>query len=80
MNVHTLWSEADQDTQCITWARTFYQATEKFATGGVYVNLRSEDEQRVEGAYGDNIERLSEIKAKYDPDKFFRVNQNIPPK
>jgi FAD/FMN-containing dehydrogenase len=80
MNVHTRWSEAEQDTECITWARSFYQATEKFATGGVYVNFISEDEQRVEGAYGNNIERLSKIKAKYDPDNFFRVNQNIVPK
>ncbi|MEZ9950764.1 FAD-binding oxidoreductase [Vibrio breoganii] len=80
MNVHTRWSETAEDTQCITWAKSFYQATEEFATGGVYVNFISEDEQRVEGAYGSNIERLSEIKAKYDPDNFFCVNQNITPK
>jgi FAD/FMN-containing dehydrogenase len=79
MNVHTRWNEAEQDDKCITWAREFYHATERFATGGVYVNFISEDEDRVEGAYGTNLTRLSKVKAKYDPDNFFRMNQNIPP-
>lgn len=64
MHVHTRWSEVEQDRECIDWARTFYQATEKYATGGVYVNFISEDEVRVKGAYGKNMEHLSKIKAK----------------
>ena len=51
------------------------------ATGGVYVNFMPEDEaQRVSrGAYGPNYERLSKLKARYDPDNLFRQNQNIAP-
>ncbi len=31
-------------------------------------------------SYGDaNYERLVEVKTKYDPENFFRLNQNIPP-
>jgi FAD/FMN-containing dehydrogenase len=30
-------------------------------------------------AYGDNYERLQQVKAKYDPGNLFRVNRNIPP-
>jgi hypothetical protein len=79
MNVHTRWDAADQDSICIAWAREFYDATEPFSTGGVYVNFISEGEDRIQGAYGANYARLSEVKAKYDPDNFFSVNQNVRP-
>jgi FAD/FMN-containing dehydrogenase len=38
-----------------------------------------EGEDRIKATYGDNYERLVEIKRKYDPTNFFRVNQNIKP-
>lgn len=79
MNVHTRWETSDRDNVCIAWAREFYDATEPFATGGVYVNFISEDEDRIQGAYGANYDRLSEVKAKYDPDNFFSLNQNVRP-
>ena len=41
--------------------------------------MMEEGQDRVEASYGDNYERLAQIKAKYDPDNFFRVNQNIKP-
>jgi hypothetical protein len=33
----------------------------------------------VRATYRDNYERLTQVKAQYDPENFFRVNQNIPP-
>jgi FAD/FMN-containing dehydrogenase len=81
INVHTRWRDAAQDKECIDWARKFFDASGKFATGGVYVNFMPEDEtQRVQkGAYGSNYERLAKLKAKYDPTNLFRMNQNIKP-
>ena len=38
-----------------------------------------EGEERVKATYGDNYQRLVEIKNKFDPDNLFRVNQNIKP-
>ena len=79
MNVHTRWDAPDQDEVCVAWAREFYKATQTFATGGVYVNFISADEDRAHGAYRTNYDRLSKVKAKYDPSNFFSVNQNIAP-
>ena len=65
----------------IKWAREFFAATAPHATGGVYVNFMPEDEtERVPGAYGSNYTRLAALKAKYDPDNLFRLNQNVQPK
>ena len=82
MNVHTRWSDRKQDETCIGWARNLFDKAAAYATGGVYVNFMPEDEtQRVEkGAYGPNFERLTKLKAKYDPDNLFRMNQNVRPR
>jgi len=41
--------------------------------------LGVEGEARVKEAYGNNYSRLAALKTKYDPDNFFRLNQNISP-
>ncbi len=42
--------------------------------------LGDEGEERVRMAYpGSTWDRLREVKRQYDPDNFFRLNQNIPP-
>ncbi len=81
MNVHTRWSSPSQDSPCLGWTRALYDAAAPFATGGVYVNFMPADEaQRVRsGAYGPNYDRLAKVKAKYDPNNLFRMNQNVAP-
>jgi hypothetical protein len=64
----------------ISWSKNYYDALHPFSAGGAYVNfMMDEGDDRVKATYGDNYERLVAIKAKYDPDNFFRVNQNIKP-
>jgi hypothetical protein len=62
------------------WSRGFWSALEPHHTS-VYVNfLMDEGEERVRQAYGaGKYRRLKELKRRYDPDNFFRLNQNIPP-
>ena len=79
MNVHTRWEDSAMDSTCIDWARKLFDQTAPYSTGGVYVNFISEGEDRVEAAFGANFEQLAKVKRKYDPDNFFRVNQNIKP-
>jgi hypothetical protein len=64
------------------WGRAYWKAIHPFNMEGGYVNFMDTDEadNRVELSYGDNYKRLAAIKAKYDPDNLFRVNQNIKPK
>ncbi len=70
----------DYDEKCIGWAREFFDASAPYASGTVYVNFMTEDEEdRVKAAYGPNYDRLVELKNKYDPTNLFRVNHNIKP-
>jgi FAD/FMN-containing dehydrogenase len=80
MNVHGRWSDPAKDEACIAWARSLWAAAAPFATGSVYVNFLTQEEgSRVRDAYGENYERLVQLKNKYDPTNLFGVNQNIRP-
>jgi FAD/FMN-containing dehydrogenase len=80
MNVHGRWDAASDDEAMIAWCRELFDATAPFATGEAYVNFMTEDEgARVSSAYGSSYRRLVALKDEYDPDNFFRMNQNIPP-
>jgi FAD/FMN-containing dehydrogenase len=62
------------------WAKEYWEALHPYGAGGAYVNFMMEEgEERIRATYKDSYEKLSRIKAKYDPDNFFNVNQNIRP-
>ena len=63
------------------WAQDYWAAVHPFNLAGAYANFMMDDEgeARVKAAYGENYDRLAALKRKYDPDNFFRVNQNIRP-
>ena len=74
------WEDPAQDERHIAWALAFWERMRPFASAGVYTNnLGDEGEDRVRAAYGSNYNRLAALKAKYDPDNLFRLNQNIRP-
>ena len=62
------------------WARGLWEALAPHHTS-VYVNfLMDEGQDGIRRAYGDaKYERLKALKQAYDPENFFRLNQNIPP-
>ncbi|HWY41727.1 MAG TPA: FAD-binding oxidoreductase [Chthoniobacterales bacterium] len=62
------------------WTKDYFDALHPYSAGGAYVNFMMEEgEDRVKATYGDNYQRLTQIKAEYDPANLFRVNQNIKP-
>lgn len=78
-DLHMRWEDESQDHEMIEWARGFAEAMAPNSTGGAYVNLISEDSGEETRAYGRNYARLAELKARYDPENLFRINQNVVP-
>ncbi|MEM9216518.1 MAG: FAD-binding oxidoreductase [Cyanobacteria bacterium P01_F01_bin.150] len=90
IGIEANWDEAkDSDTRSaqenqrnIAWVQTCIQELKPFAAPGVYLNFpgfMEDADQMVKTAFGNNFQRLVEIKKTYDPDNFFRLNQNIKP-
>lgn len=79
VNLNAMWADPKDDFS--GWARDFWDALQPYSAGGVYVNfLGNEGAERVRAAYGDEkYERLARLKARYDPENVFRLNQNITP-
>ncbi len=63
------------------WAVDYWEATHPYSAGGAYANFMMDDEgqDRVRATYGKNYDRLTQVKATYDPNNVFRTNQNIRP-
>ncbi|HZO83563.1 MAG TPA: FAD-binding oxidoreductase [Candidatus Binataceae bacterium] len=78
----TFWAEADwqgaEPREAVAWVDRIWKVA-KPATDGVYVNMLDVEPGREKEAYGPNYERLARLKAKYDPDNFFRMNVNVTP-
>lgn len=82
LNIHGRWEGPEDDRKVIDWARGLWAAAEPYSTGAVYVNFMTADEADRLGsaAYGPAAwKRLTQLKARWDPANFFRMNQNIPP-
>jgi FAD/FMN-containing dehydrogenase len=75
-----LWERAEDDEQHLAWGRGISADLKRFTSGGTYLNfIGDEGHDRVRAAFGDNYDRLERVKSTYDPDNFFRRNQNIAP-
>ena len=77
------WTDPSDDDKVISWVRGAWAELHEHGTGTLYLNFTSAVEEGttvgVESAFGKNLERLARIKAKYDPDNIFRLNNNIIP-
>ncbi|WP_336857674.1 FAD-binding oxidoreductase [Sinomonas albida] len=74
------WPDASENESNIAWVRSYWSALHEYSEPGGYLNFQDADDlPRIEATLGSNYARLAEVKAKYDPDNFFHVNQNIKP-
>lgn len=62
------------------WTVRYQQALHPYSMGGSYINFMMEEgQERIRATYRQNYDRLAKVKAQYDPENLFRVNQNIKP-
>jgi FAD/FMN-containing dehydrogenase len=62
------------------WTKQYWEQLHPGSAGGAYVNfMMDEGPDRVRASYLGNYDRLAQVKARYDPENLFHVNQNIPP-
>ena len=62
------------------WTKDYWEALHPYSSGGAYLNfIMNEGQERIKASYRHNYDRLAKLKKKYDPNNFFRVNQNILP-
>ena len=74
-----IWHEETEANDLINWVRGTWEAMKPHASGGVYLNSLGDEGDRLNEAVGANEIKLRKIKAKYDPDNFFRLNANVQP-
>jgi FAD/FMN-containing dehydrogenase len=73
------WDDPSDSPANMRWTRELFDAMSPHFHGVYVNNLGEEGSNRVRDAYGINYDRLASIKAAYDPDNLFRLNQNIQP-
>ena len=82
ININTQWQKNSEPEKHLSWARKTQQLASPYSMGSGYINFASADEtqERVVATYRTKkYEKLVALKRKYDPDNFFRLNQNIKP-
>ena len=81
LNITGAWERSDDDASNIQWVRAAWNDMRGYSTGGTYINFLTEDDgiDRTQAALGGALERLGEVKARWDPHNVFRTNRNIKP-
>ncbi len=80
VNVAAMYQNAEEQSVHETWVARLAAELDTANTGAYVGFLGDEGQERVRAAYpAATWDRLTAIKARYDPDNLFRVNHNIPP-
>ena len=81
LNITARWRDPEGEGRHVEWVRDAFDGMAPYSTGGVYVNFISagEGDERVRRAYRETYDRLTEVKAEWDPENVFHLNQNVEP-
>jgi len=77
--VEARWTDPARDDEHVAWVRECQEALRPHATGAVEANFLADvdSEERLRAAYGDNYDRLVDVKTDWDPTNLFKQNQNV---
>ena len=82
LSFDTTWVDQADSERCISWTRETWKRMQAIAKGGIYLNfagMGEEKDELVRAAFGDNYQRLVDMKRTFDPSNLFRMNTNINP-
>ena len=82
ISIDTTWKNPVDTDRCVAWTKDFWNQLLPFSDGQTYFGFAGgmdEVDEMVSYSFQENMNRLTEVKSKYDPNNFFRVNQNIKP-
>jgi hypothetical protein len=83
VSIDGMWSDPAMNAANIGWVRDTWDAVRPFGNGSVYLNFMGRADEGftagMDSAFGRNLRRLAEIKRVYDPENFFRLNNNVSP-
>jgi FAD/FMN-containing dehydrogenase len=80
VGIESNWDDPAEDDANLSWARELHGELNRVSPGSTYLNFpgfAEEGEDLLRSSFGENYPRLQQIKAKYDPENFFRSNLNI---
>jgi FAD/FMN-containing dehydrogenase len=75
------WTNAAESATHIAWVKSVWGRLEPHLLGTAYVNHLAADDrpEKVRASFGQNYDRLRQVKRAYDPSNLFRLNANIAP-
>ncbi len=79
----SMWTDPAQDEAAIAWTRSAWEQMTAYGSGVPFLNFTGIADEPLDAgvgsAFGRNLERLRQVKTAYDPDNFFRLNNNVLP-
>ncbi len=74
------WLDPADSEANIAWTKDTYAALSEHFGGGRWLNYLGDDQDdAIRSAYGENYDRLVDVKRRLDPDNVFHLNHNIVP-
>ena len=77
----SVWTDPSATEANVDWTKATYAALRPHLTERRWLSYLGDDqgEDAIRAAYGPNLERLRQVKRRYDPDNVFHLNHNIAP-